>query len=70
MLVIIHDLILLQYWEYPRPGELEQHCHRLNHTRRFCRGIIVNLRCTESALREHATKTKRLVPQVLFALLD
>jgi hypothetical protein len=68
--VFVHALIPVQYPEYARPGQKERHHQRLNRALRFCRGIIVNLRCTESALREHATKTKRLVPQVLFALLD
>jgi glycosyltransferase involved in cell wall biosynthesis len=67
--VFVHDLIPVQYPEYARTGEKERHRQRLNHALRFSRGIIVNSRCTEGALREHAAKAKLPVPQLLVAPL-
>jgi glycosyltransferase involved in cell wall biosynthesis len=67
--VFVHDLIPVQFPEYARPGEKERHRQRLNHTLRFSRGIIVNSRCTEGALLQHAAEAKLPVPPLLVAPL-
>jgi glycosyltransferase involved in cell wall biosynthesis len=67
--VFVHDLIPVQFPEYARLGEKERHRQRLNHALRFSQGIIVNSRCTEGALLQHATDAKLPVPPLLVAPL-
>jgi glycosyltransferase involved in cell wall biosynthesis len=67
--VFIHDLIPLQYPEYSQPQERENHERRVLNTLRWSAGIIVNSRCTESALRSHAETLGLPMPPILVAPL-
>jgi glycosyltransferase involved in cell wall biosynthesis len=63
--VFIHDLIPIQFPEYSHPRERALHQTRLRNTLRHARGIIVNSRCTEGALRDFASRERLPVPPVL-----
>ena len=67
--VFIHDLIPLQYPEYSHPREREKHERRLTNTLLYSDGIIVNSRCTESAVHSFAHQNKLLLPPTLVAPL-
>jgi glycosyltransferase involved in cell wall biosynthesis len=67
--VFLHDLIPIQFPEYSHPREKALHERRLNHTLRYSRGIIVNSRCTESAVRAYAKQVGLGVPPILVAPL-
>jgi glycosyltransferase involved in cell wall biosynthesis len=67
--VFLHDLIPIQFPEYSHPREKSLHERRLEHTLRHSRGIIVNSRCTESAVRNHAARMDLPVPPILVAPL-
>ena len=68
-IVFIHDLIPVQFPEYSNPREKKRHIQRLENTLTHSQGIIVNSRCTESALRRHAHSEGLPVPPVLVAPL-
>lgn len=67
--VFLHDLIPIQFPEYAHPREKALHERRLDHTLRYSQGIIVNSRCTESAVRAHAKRVGLPVPPILVAPL-
>ena len=69
VVVFIHDLIPIQFPEYSHPREKALHERRLDHTLRHSHGIIVNSRCTESALRSYAERTGQPPPPILVAPL-
>jgi len=68
-IVFIHDLIPIDFPEYQRPQEKAFHEKRMKLTLRHCAAIIVNSRCTESAVRRFAIKERLPVPPVLVAPL-
>lgn len=67
--VFIHDLIPIQFPEYSHPREKNLHHRRLDNTLIHGTGIIVNSRCTESAVRQHAGKAGLPEPKILVAPL-
>ena len=67
--VFLHDLIPIQFPEYAHPREKALHERRLNNTLRYSGGIIVNSRCTESAVRAQAKRVGLPVPPILVASL-
>ena len=69
VVVFIHDLIPIQYPEYAHPREKALHARRLDHSLRHSCGMIVNSRCTESAVRAYATAVGLAVPPILVAAL-
>jgi glycosyltransferase involved in cell wall biosynthesis len=69
VVVFIHDLIPIQFPEYSHPREKALHERRLDHTLRHSHGIIVNSRCTESALRSYAERAGHTPPPILVAPL-
>ena len=68
-IVFIHDLIPIDFPEYQRPQEKAFHEKRMKLTLRHCAAIIVNSRCTESAVQRFAVKERLPVPPVLVAPL-
>lgn len=67
--VFIHDLIPIQFHEYSHPRERPLHEQRLDNSLRHARGLIVNSRCTESAVRTHAQQIGVPPPPILVAPL-
>jgi glycosyltransferase involved in cell wall biosynthesis len=68
-IVFIHDLIPIDFPEYQRPEEKVFHETRMRLTLQGCAAVIVNSRCTESALRRFAARDGLRVPPVLVAPL-
>lgn len=64
-IVFIHDLIPIQFPEYSHPREKRLHTKRISNTLKYARGIIVNSRCTERALRNFAAAKRLECPPVL-----
>ncbi len=67
--VFIHDLIPIDFPEYQRPEEKAFHEKRMRLTLQHSAAIIVNSRCTESALERFANKESLHVPPILVAPL-
>ena len=67
--VFIHDLIPIDYPEYQRPEEKAFHEKRMRLTLRHAAALIVNSRCTASAIERFAQKEKLPFPPVLVAAL-
>ncbi len=67
--VFLHDLIPIQFHEYSHAREKNLHEQRLDNTLRHAQGIVVNSRCTESAVRTHARQIGRRPPPILVAPL-
>jgi glycosyltransferase involved in cell wall biosynthesis len=67
--VFIHDLIPIDFPEYQRPEEKAFHEKRMRLTLRHAAALIVNSRCTASAIERFAQKEKLPVPPVLVAPL-
>ena len=63
--VFVHDLIPIQFPEYSHPREKKLHIRRLRNTLLNARGIIVNSRCTEKALRDFARTMQLACPPIL-----
>lgn len=68
-IVFIHDLIPIDFPEYQRPEEKAFHETRMKRTLRHAAALIVNSRCTASAVERFAEKEKLPVPPVLVAPL-
>lgn len=67
--VFIHDLIPIDFPEYQRPKEKAFHEVRMRLTLRHAAALIVNSRCTASAIERFDQKEKLPVPPVLVAAL-
>jgi len=65
----IHDLIPISHAEYFRPGEKGVHTGIVRNALTIARGIIVNSRVTEAALRLHAQQNGLACPPVAVAPL-
>jgi glycosyltransferase involved in cell wall biosynthesis len=63
--VFIHDLIPVEFPEYQRPGEKAYHETRMELTLRNASALVVNSRCTESAVRRFAARKGIEVPPLL-----
>jgi glycosyltransferase involved in cell wall biosynthesis len=50
---LIHDLIPVEYPEYAKPGQAENHLRRIQTAVRFADALIVNSQVTGDALRPH-----------------
>lgn len=68
-IVFIHDLIPIDFPEYQRPDEKAFHEVRMRLTLRHAAALIVNSRCTASAIERFARKERLSVPPVLVAPL-
>lgn len=67
--VFIHDLIPIDFPEYQRPEEKSFHEVRMRLTLRHAAALVVNSRCTASAIERFAHKENLPVPPVLVAAL-
>jgi glycosyltransferase involved in cell wall biosynthesis len=67
--VFIHDLIPIDYPEYSHPREKALHERRLENSLRHSRGIVVNSRCTESAVKRFAKRAGLPLPPIQVAPL-
>jgi glycosyltransferase involved in cell wall biosynthesis len=63
---LIHDVIPIEYPEYAKPGQAENHRNRIETAARFADALIVNSGVTCEALRPHLDHFGR-VPPVLVA---
>lgn len=61
-IVMLHDLIPIQYPEYCRPGVMEVHCHKLNNVLSFASGVITNSESTLHDFSVYAGKAGRKIP--------
>jgi glycosyltransferase involved in cell wall biosynthesis len=68
-IVFIHDLIPIDFPEYQRPEEKAFHETRMRLTLRHAAALIVNSRCTASAIQRFAQNENIPVPPVLVAPL-
>jgi glycosyltransferase involved in cell wall biosynthesis len=59
---LIHDLIPIEYPEYAKPGQAENHLRRIDTAVRFADGLIVNSRVTGNALQPHLDRAGRSTP--------
>ena len=59
---LIHDLIPIEYPEYAKPGQAENHLRRIETAALFADALIVNSRVTGNALQPHLDKTGRSPP--------
>jgi len=67
--VFIHDLIPIDFPEYQRPEEKAFHEQRMRLTLQHSAAIIVNSRCTASAVQRFAAREALPVPPILVAPL-
>jgi glycosyltransferase involved in cell wall biosynthesis len=63
---LIHDLIPIEFPEYAKPGQAENHLRRIETAARFADALIVNSRVTRDALLPHLEHARR-APPVLVA---
>lgn len=63
--IFIHDLIPILFPEYSHPREKRLHTRRMQNTLQHAKGIIVNSRCTESAVRNFAHTERLTCPPIL-----
>ncbi len=63
---LIHDVIPIDYPEYAKPGQAENHRNRIETAARFADALIVNSAVTREALRPHLDRFGR-APPVLVA---
>lgn len=68
LIVLVHDLIPLEFPEYARPNEPARHARRMETVAQLADGIVVNSAATGLALRPWLQRAGRDVP-VLTALL-
>lgn len=68
LIVLVHDLIPLEFREYARPNEPARHARRMETVAQIADGIVVNSEATGLALRPWLQRAGRDVP-VLTALL-
>lgn len=65
---LVHDLIPIQFPEYAKPGQAENHLRRIETAVEFSDGLIVNSAVTGEALRPQLARARR-APPVLVAPL-
>lgn len=65
----VHDLIPIRYPEYFRPGEGDEFRVHLHNVCALAKGIIVNSRDTETALRAYARQAELECPPIAMAQL-
>lgn len=63
---LIHDLIPIEFPEYAKPGQAENHRRRIETAARFADALIVNSGVTRDALQPHLDRAGR-APPVLVA---
>ena len=59
---LVHDLIPVEYPEYAKPGQAENHLRRIQTAARFADALIVNSQVTGDALRPHLEGARRSPP--------
>jgi glycosyltransferase involved in cell wall biosynthesis len=59
---LIHDLIPIEYPEYAKPGQAENHQRRIETAARFADALIVNSQVTGKAMRPHLEAAGRSPP--------
>src|SRR5579864_5952723 len=59
---LIHDLIPIEYPEYARPGQAENHRRRIESAARLADGLIVPSRLTREALQPYLDRAGRAPP--------
>jgi glycosyltransferase involved in cell wall biosynthesis len=65
---LIHDLIPMQFPEYARPGQAENHRRRIETVIRFADALIVNSAVTRDALLPHLARAGRNTPVLVAPL--
>ena len=65
---LIHDLIPMQFPEYARPGQAENHRRRIETVIRFADALIVNSAVTRDALLPHLARAGRNKPVLVAPL--
>ena len=65
---LIHDLIPMQFPEYARPGQAENHRRRIETMIRFADALIVNSAVTRDALLPHLARAGRNTPVLVAPL--
>jgi len=65
---LIHDLIPMQFPEYARPGQAENHRRRIETAIRFADALIVNSAVTRDALLPHLARAGRHTPVLVAPL--
>jgi glycosyltransferase involved in cell wall biosynthesis len=63
---LVHDLIPIEFPEYAKPGQAENHLRRIETAARFADALIVNSAVTRDALQSHLDRAGR-APPVLVA---
>jgi glycosyltransferase involved in cell wall biosynthesis len=59
---LIHDLIPIEYPEFAKPGQAQNHLRRIETAARFADALIVNSRVTGNALQPHLDRAGRSPP--------
>lgn len=59
---LIHDLIPIEFPEYAKPGQAENHLRRIETATGLADAVIVNSAVTRDALQPHLDRAGRLVP--------
>lgn len=59
---LIHDLIPIEFPEYAKPGQAENHLRRIETASRFADALIVNSTVTRDALQPHLDRADRAPP--------
>ena len=62
---LIHDLIPIEFPEYAKPGQAENHLRRIETACRLADGLIVNSAVTRDALRPHLERAGRDPPLIV-----
>ena len=62
---LIHDLIPVEYPEYAKPGQAENHMRRIQTAVRFGDALIVNSQVTGEGLRPHLQRAGRSPPMLV-----
>ena len=65
---LIHDLIPIEYPEYAKPGQAENHLRRIETATRFADALIVNSAVTRDALQPYLERAGRPVPVLVAPL--
>lgn len=63
---LVHDLIPIEFPEYAKPGQAENHLCRIETAARYADALIVNSEVTREALQPHLDRARR-APPVLVA---
>ena len=62
---LIHDLIPIEFPEYAKPGQAENHLRRIQTAVDYADGLIVNSAVTRDALQPHVDRTGRATPMLV-----